>query len=120
MNNIFENAYFGKAQKTRDGRQAIYTIMSCGSHWLTIQDTSFTWEYNDNGKLASNIDNALDIVSEWEETINEEELDRLAEEYIQGFDYAIEISPNLLSLKKDRALAKSMFKVGYKAAKKGE
>lgn len=44
------------------------------------------------------------------------ELDKIAEKYIQGFDYAIEISPNLLSLKKDRALAKSMFKVGYKKA----
>lgn len=44
------------------------------------------------------------------------ELDKIAEEYIQGFDYAIEISPNLLSLKKDRSLAKSMFKVGYKKA----
>lgn len=51
-----------------------------------------------------------------QEPINEEELDKLAEEYIQGFDYAIEISPNLLSLKKDRALAKSVFKAVYRKA----
>lgn len=77
-NNIFDGAYFGKPYRTRDGRKAIYTMMSCDSHWLAIQDTSFTWEYNDNGELVSNIDNAMDIVAEWQEEINEEELDKLA------------------------------------------
>lgn len=84
MKNIFKNAYFGKQYKTRDGRKAIYTIMSCDSHWLAIQDTSFTWEYNDNGELITGIDNAMNIISEWDEEIDEEELDKLATEYVKN------------------------------------
>ena len=83
MNNIFKDAYFSKPYKTRDGRKAIYTIMSCDSHWLAIQDTSLTWEYNDNGELSSGIDAAMDIISEWDEEIDEEEVNKLASEYIK-------------------------------------
>lgn len=82
MNNIFKNAYFGKAYKTKGDKKAIYTITSCDSHWLAVQDTSFTWEYNDNGELVSGIDNAMNIVSEWPEKIDEESLDRKANEYV--------------------------------------
>lgn len=130
MKNIFENAYFGKAYKTRDGRKAVLISYNqrrpdepyvCAvACYLNESIKSNCYNFNEFGKRRYGATSNYDIVSEWEEEIDEEELDRLAEEYIQGFDYAIEISPNLLSLKKDRALAKSMFKVGYKAAKKGE
>lgn len=101
MENIFENAYFGKLYKTRDGRKAIYTIMSCDSHWLAIQDTSFTCEYNNQGKLVSNIGNVMDIVSEWQEEIDEEELEKLADE--ESLWLA------------DAPLQERRFKEGYKA-----
>lgn len=93
MSNIFENAYFDKPYKTRDGRKAIYTIMSCDSHWLAIQDTSFTWEYNDNGELVTRIDNAMDIVSEWDEEIDEKKLNKLAEESFYNEGWGVTDNP---------------------------
>lgn len=85
MNNIFENAYFGKPYKTRDGRKALYlgkikedtkplkhilNIEGRGS----IKDTS---EFLNDGS-AFGIDSQFDIVSEWQEEINEVKLDKLA------------------------------------------
>lgn len=117
MTNIFENAYFGKAYKTRDGRKAIYTIASCGSHWLVIQDTSFTWEYNDNGKLVSDIGNIMDIVSEWQEEIDEEKLNRLAEEYfLNTYNNGVK-DPNL-EIINEKEFAVADFKAGYREALK--
>lgn len=83
MKNIFKDAYFDKPYRTRDGKKAIYTMMSCGSHWLSVQDTSFTWEYDDSGKLVSEICPAMDIVSEWKEPIDVEKIDMFASEYIK-------------------------------------
>lgn len=85
MENIFENAYFGKAYKTRDGRKAIYIkhsqcddgmvcviyegivgicmIMMDGHYWAT-----------------PNVETDYDIVSEWQDEINEEELNNILDE----------------------------------------
>lgn len=72
-NNIFENAYFGKAYKTRDGRKAVYLKCSEEIHRLILEDSSIIWSKNDgktyNGILESS---CYDIVSEWQE-----ELDKL-------------------------------------------
>lgn len=78
MKNIFENAYFGKVYKTRDGRKAVYTQGSINCHWLAVEGTSFTWGYNNNGNLVSKIDESMNIVSEWQEEIDEEKIDELA------------------------------------------
>lgn len=83
-NNVFENAYFGKAYKTRDGRKAIYHSYSSlypdnpyeKHHNLILEkidgerDTVWVWA-NDYGHIDEHIDgkwlmeNDTDIVSEW-------------------------------------------------------
>lgn len=90
--NIFKNAYFGKPYKTRDGRKALYwryVIRDCGEfrHYLILP--------NEAGELMSRVDEIIankegrnlntpytdistDIVSEWQESTDKEELDRLA------------------------------------------
>lgn len=82
MENVFENAYFGKAYLTRDGRKAIYIGSNCDGHLAVIEGTPYIWEYSDDGTLdeihACSNDRTMDIVSEWRETIDAEELDRLA------------------------------------------
>lgn len=87
MNNMFENAYFGKAYKTRDGRKAYFRHYQHGDlrpymclidgeeHWYRLNGKNYVWKEDD-------YDNPIDIVSEWQETINEEELDRLVRKKI--------------------------------------
>ena len=78
MNNIFENAYFGKAYKTRIGRKAIYikNLSDYTYHHQLVLDNGDIGVYDNFGKPYG--DNVLDIVSEWHEEINEEKLDELA------------------------------------------
>lgn len=86
MNSIFENAYFGKPYKTRDGRKAIYKYRFTNSTKTTyncvIKEFEKDLEYTLDGKslYSSN----LDIISEWHGEINEEELSRLASEYAEN------------------------------------
>lgn len=97
MKNIFENAYFGKPYKTRDNRKALYHSYNNfypnnpyklhhnlilekpyeDSLWIYCNDYGHTEEHI-NGEWL-NVTNS-DIVSEWEESISEEELDRIADE----------------------------------------
>lgn len=76
MNNIFGNAYFGKPYKTRDGRKAIYAYKREGRHYLIVEYYEHIFTWNDNGVSDAPVQK-LDIVSEWQEGINEEELDKL-------------------------------------------
>lgn len=89
MKNIFENAYFGKAYKTRDGRKAIFVEMINNSSFFekytkvysciheSGQRLFYTQEGNDVTRNCIDKDSLYNIVSEWEE-VNEEELDKLA------------------------------------------
>lgn len=113
MENIFENAYFGKPYKTRDGRKAIYHgtkkhRSSDGKvwiyHYLMVEPTAidmfgedvvinhYDAYFNDNGvgRFAnlkyykdSGANAKYDIISEWQEEINKEVLDKLANEYVR-------------------------------------
>lgn len=80
MKNIFENAYFGKPYKTRDGSKAIYQKDSKAGlyhHWLITDSSCFACA--NSGEQNMKVEKSpLDIVSEWQEPINEEELDKLA------------------------------------------
>ena len=80
-NNIFENAYFGKEYKTKDGRKALYlNYCSSTKYHELITDDLQDIECDDYGFfIEDDIDN--NIVSEWEEEINEEEFDKLALRY---------------------------------------
>lgn len=81
MDNIFKNAYFGKLYKTRDGRKAIYLSKGKISifstiHRLAIEPTKFSnvesiGKYDDAGNCSNGFYDC-DIVSEWQEEINEE------------------------------------------------
>lgn len=86
MKNIFENAYFGKAYKTRDGRLAIFLRRQepNSKYYLLLTKADFDFKritVNLNGKCPYEKNN--DIVSKWQESINNEELDRLANEYVR-------------------------------------
>lgn len=62
VNNIFADAKFSKRYLTRNGKVAIYCRELHGLHYLVFEGSTFTWEYDDNGLLYSQIDKGLDIV----------------------------------------------------------
>lgn len=67
MDNIFENAYFGKAYKTRDGGKALFQYKdSCQAHLFT--ETENIDVYLDGTIDYRFFDPSYDIVSEWQET----------------------------------------------------
>lgn len=67
MENIFENAYFDKPYKTRDGRKAIYLGYKDSYHIISPQDYNGIIVYKDDGLVCENEEQNLDIVSEWQE-----------------------------------------------------
>ena len=113
--NIFENAYFGKPYKTRDGRKAIFlqldTIVDEDGNDLgnlayvyTLQDGEYSVALNgidtsENDIILKNINTIElnhDIVSEWSEEITDEELDKLAVEYENGiYGYAVDLEDEM-------------------------
>lgn len=86
--NIFKNAYFGKAYKTRGGDKVILVTLLDNVAYLLIEENigktslfgNHIHPYRLDGICTEYQGYALDIVSEWEKEINEEELDKLAEE----------------------------------------
>lgn len=77
-NNIFENAYFGKAYKTRDGRKAIFWHNKENFNFCLLDQGIHI--YNNNGISTYSPDNYIDIVSEWQEEISEEKLEKSRKE----------------------------------------
>lgn len=68
MTNIFENAYFGKSYRTRDGRKAIYWKYESLERWhILIMENSLLTAVFSNGQMCSQMECARDIVSEWQE-----------------------------------------------------
>lgn len=85
MNNIFKNAYFGKEYRTRDGRKAIFHRNANDKVWYLIkEDIHDRIPYNADGTCRG--DNCHDIVAEWQEEVNEEELEELIIETIKEKD----------------------------------
>lgn len=92
MKNIFEGAYFGKRYKTRDDRDAIYckyklfygvvpnSKHSITKHLLLINNMQWVNVFDD-GSTVIGKEYPNDIVSEWTEEVNDEELEKLAVEY---------------------------------------
>lgn len=76
MNNIFKNAYFGKPYKTRDGRKAHY----CGKQVLMniCELDGELIDFFSDGTYCNSGETSFDIVSEHQEELNEEELNKLA------------------------------------------
>lgn len=81
MNNIFENAYLGKAYKTRDCKKVIFLrTFVCNGYKHYVSTGELEYSVREDGKVDKNLfPYEEDIVSEWSEEINEEELDELAD-----------------------------------------
>lgn len=94
MENIFKNAYFGKAYKTRGGDKVILvTLLDKAAYLLSenkIKDNSFEHilhAYRLDGICTEYQGYVLDIVSEWQEETAEEELEELLAE--QNYPYPL-------------------------------
>lgn len=80
MKNILKNAKFRDRFRTSDGKMAIYSFCIKGrpnEHYLIVdRNSSLLGGYTDDGIInACGYHNPnLDIVSKWQEPINEEEL----------------------------------------------
>lgn len=116
--NIFENTYFGKPYKTRDGRKAIFSrkdgytfdLETEESYNPVREDGSFL--YNKEGYESS-----CDIISEWQESINEEELDKLAiDEGTKAIQHFINKEQSKFAFEW-ADLVKEAYKAGYCKAK---
>ena len=75
--NIFEGAYLGKAYKTRNGRKAIYIYYGSDVNLPFIERHHLIYE----GLNSIQTSNYEEIVSEWTEEVDENELNKLADEY---------------------------------------
>lgn len=96
MKNIFENAYFGKAYKTRDDRKAIYIekdVDFAGSY-LKIEGRGGLFYIGRDGHYLKDKESQWDIISEWQEDrINEAEIDKKFNEFISSDDFKSSESP---------------------------
>ena len=119
--NIFKNAYFGKAYKTRDGRKAIYISRESVypfRHALSLGGVSYAI-YKDNGKydMLVQLDNyQADIVSEWQEEIDKEHLDDLAYDYNEERQHNYWWEDNYTVCACEASEVRKAFEAGYKAA----
>lgn len=73
-NNIFENPYFGKPYKTRDGKKAIYLFpVGCGVYCITEEFKNKIRYFHFNGipyDFEFSKYRGEDIISEWNEETN--------------------------------------------------
>lgn len=78
MENMFEDAYFGKQYRLRNGKMAVY-IGKINYDYLIVEGKYISFPYNTDGTSHDNpYDEELEVVSEWKESINDEELEMLA------------------------------------------
>ena len=111
MKNIFENAYFGKAYKTRSGRKAIYLFGSGGGAYCVTEEFKNTIRYFALDGVPYDFEfsryRGEDIVCEWQEPIDEVKLSELAWKYTESLDIPCRYEET----------AVESFKAGYKKAK---
>lgn len=109
---MFENAYFGKPYKTRDEKMAIYWRHAYRHHLFT---ESGPIECDDDGffSCCPDLSTIFDIVGEWEEEVDEEKLDRVAENERLWYRYEHQDCSYTI----DDNVFKDAFKAGYKKAK---
>lgn len=122
--NIFEDVKFGDKFVTRDGRVALFIVKlnisktkTCYRCIIEDEDDTF-YDYDKNGldvdSWYTELEDGtgIDVLGKWQEPVDDEELDKLAEEYIddgyKGSDFTVHI-------KKEGQ--KEGFKAGYKKAK---
>lgn len=124
MKNIFENAYFGKPYKTRDGRKAVFSNGCLPGEQATVHLLVSTipprlMRYEFDGTRRDTDNRSLDIVSEWQEEIDEEKLDKLAKQkYPPKTKYGFsEFGGFHVEITEYREKEIEAFKAGYRKAK---
>lgn len=124
MRNLFEGAYFGKAYKTKDNTRVIFVQQRYENDFsIYIPKCKYSIEtihrYNSKGEFylgnGEHGHAALDIISEWQEPIDEDKLEELAYEYIIDSTHQDDEEEIYISLK-DKDVIKG-FKAGYRKAK---
>lgn len=70
MKNIFENPYFGKAYKTRNGDKAI--LIQLKSHRFVLEDLTEYFVHEDGHVYDDTHEDDYDIIGEWKEEVDEE------------------------------------------------
>lgn len=110
MNKIFEGAKFGDKFKTRDGRMAIFVYSDGIANVCVVKNVRAFWAYTDFGECFAPSTRDMDIVGRWDESIDEEKLDRLADSELD--DAFLEEGQE-----GQRYAAEYGFKLGYRKAK---
>ncbi len=120
---IFENSKFGDKFRTRDGRMAILWCYHVGNNiidqaMLILPNISQVL-VNGNGKdLNEPYHNTKnDIVAKWQEPINEEELDRLANDYRESKTPVCWWENDGTDCVCESSEIEKAFKLGYRKAK---
>lgn len=115
MENIFEDAHFGKVYKTRDGRKALYQkddkLGGLYHHWLITEDVHFacTNTGEQNMKMGHS---PLDIVSEWKDEFAAEKqalIDKACKWMKDNFETQSEIADYSLTRERVRYCASKDF-----------
>lgn len=121
--NIFENAKFGDKFRTRNGRMAVYYSRTLNYFGFVLihqkigdLNHACIYEVDCLGEVYHELDKGtddLDIISKWQDPINEEELDNMAtlyrNEVVKSCNYN---KDELCFLDIDKA-----YIAGYRAAK---
>ena len=105
--NLFENAYFGKPYKTRDGRKALYCYkFTKNSYALIVEGGDEFWYVRDDGLVDDWDDSFMDssyytdndIVSEWTYEVEEPSKEQMIAKYLyENKGYPIDLNGNLPS-----------------------
>lgn len=115
MENIFKDAHLGKAYKTRAGHKAVFynhhaAYASERAKYVTMilenREGIYRWYYDGTAFEGQEY---LDIISEWQEEVNDEEIKKLAEDYIS--EHFEEYEPLVTWGEKI-----AVYKAGYKKA----
>lgn len=121
--NIFENAKFGDAFKTRDGRKAIFLgLRNAERRALMLYNISTTdWYIGDKkdvdictGMVYSSLKTTSDIIGKWNEPISGKELEELAKKLCPNW-WAVSDRPNTLKYQEALTWIKT-FKIAYRKA----
>lgn len=123
MKNMFENAYFSKPYKTRDNKKAIFSNGCLPGEQATVHLLVPTipprlMRYAFDGTRRDTDDRSLDIVSEWQEEIDEEELDKRAEKFCdKEYENPTDINKSQNGLELGYSNLLNCYKAGYREAK---
>lgn len=90
MKNIFENVSFGDVFKTRDGKKAVFIGIAEEVVWSKyvfcyvchIEGLAFGtyYYYNEDGLNFHGVEQDIDIISRWEEPIDDDKLEKIAKQ----------------------------------------